>query len=41
MVMPLWDDNPFTKRVKPWATWGIIALNILVFIVQSLSLIHI
>ena len=34
MVMPLWDENPFTKPVKPWATWGIIALNILVFFVQ-------
>jgi membrane associated rhomboid family serine protease len=34
MVMPLWDDNPFTKPVKPWVTWGIIALNIIVFMVQ-------
>jgi membrane associated rhomboid family serine protease len=34
MVMPLWDDNPFTKPMKPWATWGIIALNIIVFIVE-------
>jgi membrane associated rhomboid family serine protease len=34
MVMPLWDDNPFTKPVKPWVTWGIIALNIVVFLVQ-------
>jgi len=34
MVMPLWDDNPFTKPVKPWVTWGIIALNIVVFMVQ-------
>jgi len=34
MVMPLWDDNPFTKPVKPWATWCIIVLNIIVFIVQ-------
>jgi membrane associated rhomboid family serine protease len=35
MVMPLWDDNPFTKPVKPWVTWGIIALNIVVFMVQA------
>ena len=35
MVMPLWDDNPFTKPVKPWATWGIIALNIVVFTLQT------
>jgi len=34
MVMPLWDDNPFTKPSKPWVTWGIIALNIFVFMVQ-------
>jgi membrane associated rhomboid family serine protease len=34
MVMPLWDDNPFTKASKPWITWGIITLNIIVFIVQ-------
>jgi rhomboid family protein len=34
MVMPLWDDNPFTKPSKPWVTWGIIALNFVVFAVQ-------
>lgn len=34
MVMPLWDDNPFTKPTKPWVTWGIIALNVVVFIIQ-------
>lgn len=34
MVMPLWDDNPFTKPSKPWVTWGIIALNVIVFAVQ-------
>jgi cob(I)alamin adenosyltransferase len=22
MVMPLWDENPFTKPSKPWVTWG-------------------
>lgn len=31
MVMPLWDDNPFTKPNKPWATWGILALNVVIF----------
>ena len=35
MVMPLWDENPFTKLSKPWATWGIIALNIFVFALQA------
>lgn len=34
MVMPLWDENPFNKPVKPWVTWGIIALNVVVFIVE-------
>ena len=35
MVMPLWDENPFTKPSKPWVTWGIIALNIAVFCIQA------
>lgn len=35
MVMPLWDDNPFTKPVQPWVTWGIIALNIIIFVIQA------
>jgi membrane associated rhomboid family serine protease len=35
MVMPLWDENPFTKSEKPWATWGIIGLNIVVFALQA------
>jgi membrane associated rhomboid family serine protease len=34
MVMPLWDENPFTKPAKPWVTWTLIALNIFIFIVQ-------
>ena len=37
MVMPLWDENPFVKPVKPWATWGIIALNVVVFVVQLVA----
>ena len=32
--MPLWDENPFTKPVKPWMTWGLIALNVVVFMIE-------
>lgn len=35
MVMPLWDENPFTKPAKPWVTWGIIAANVVVFMIQA------
>jgi len=38
MAMPLWDDNPFTKPTKPWATWGIILLNIIVFFLEGATL---
>jgi len=34
MVMPLWDENPFTKPVKPWVTWSIIALNVVVYFIE-------
>jgi membrane associated rhomboid family serine protease len=34
MVMPLWDENPFTKPVKPLVTWLIIAANIVVFFIE-------
>jgi membrane associated rhomboid family serine protease len=35
MVMPLWDENPFTKPIKPWVTWGLIAINIVVFFIEA------
>jgi membrane associated rhomboid family serine protease len=35
MVMPLWDENPFTKPVKPWVTWGIIALNVFIYLIEA------
>jgi membrane associated rhomboid family serine protease len=35
MVMPLWDDNPFTKPIKPWVTWGLIALNVAVYGIET------
>jgi membrane associated rhomboid family serine protease len=31
MVMPLYDDNPFTQAVKPIITWCLIAANLGVF----------
>jgi membrane associated rhomboid family serine protease len=31
MVMPLYDDNPFTAAVKPLVTWCLIATNLGVF----------
>jgi membrane associated rhomboid family serine protease len=35
MVFPLYDDNPFTKPVMPVVTWGLIAINVLVFLFQA------
>jgi membrane associated rhomboid family serine protease len=35
MVLPLYDDNPFTKPVVPVVTWGLIAINVLVFLLQE------
>jgi membrane associated rhomboid family serine protease len=37
MVFPLYDDNPFKLPVPPIVTWGLIALNILIFLVQISS----
>ncbi|HWP25846.1 MAG TPA: rhomboid family intramembrane serine protease [Xanthobacteraceae bacterium] len=34
MVMPLWDENPFTRPVKPVVTWLIIAANVVVFFIE-------
>jgi membrane associated rhomboid family serine protease len=34
MVFPLYDDNPLDLKVAPYVTWGLIALNILIFLVQ-------
>lgn len=33
MVFPLYDDNPFKLPVKPYITWGLIALNIAIFLI--------
>jgi membrane associated rhomboid family serine protease len=35
MVMPLYDDNPFTQTVKPVVTWCLIALNLGVFLYEA------
>src|SRR5690242_16988443 len=31
MVVPLYDENPFTQPVKPLVTWSLIAANLAVF----------
>jgi membrane associated rhomboid family serine protease len=35
MVVPIYDDNPFTQPVKPVVTWCLIALNLAVFLYES------
>ena len=35
MVLPLWDDNPFKRAVPPYVTWGLIGLNLVVFLFES------
>src|SRR5438105_14299508 len=32
MVVPLYDDNPFKLPHRPVITWGLIGLNILIYI---------
>jgi membrane associated rhomboid family serine protease len=32
MVFPLYDDNPFERARLPYVTWGIIAVNLVVFL---------
>jgi len=34
MVIPIYDDNPFTQPVKPVVTWCLIAANLLVFLYE-------
>jgi membrane associated rhomboid family serine protease len=34
MVFPLYDDNPFKLPRPPFVTWGLIAVNIIVFLVE-------
>jgi membrane associated rhomboid family serine protease len=35
VVVPIYDDNPFTQPVKPVVTWGLIAANVLVFLYEA------
>lgn len=34
MVFPLYDDNPFRRARTPYVTWGLILLNIVIFLIQ-------
>jgi membrane associated rhomboid family serine protease len=34
MVFPLYDDNPLKFPVLPWVTWGLIAINIIIFLIE-------
>jgi membrane associated rhomboid family serine protease len=31
MVVPIYDDNPFTQPIKPVVTWCLIAVNLVIF----------
>jgi membrane associated rhomboid family serine protease len=35
MVMPIYDDNPFTQPIKPLVTWCLIAANLGVFFYEA------
>jgi membrane associated rhomboid family serine protease len=35
MVMPLYDDNPFTQPIKPVVTWCLIALNLGIYFYEA------
>src|SRR5581483_8502252 len=35
MVVPIYDDNPFTQAIKPVVTWCLIAANFLVFFYEA------
>ena len=35
MVMPLYDHSPFKWPTPPYVTWGLIALNFIVFFLQA------
>jgi membrane associated rhomboid family serine protease len=37
MVMPLWDDNPFSFPRFPFVTWGLVIANVTVFVFQAAS----
>lgn len=35
MVVPIYDDNPFGPPVKPVVTWGLIAINVAIFLYEA------
>jgi rhomboid family protein len=35
MVVPIYDDNPWRLPRRPIVTWGLIALNILIFLAEA------
>jgi membrane associated rhomboid family serine protease len=37
MVVPIYDDNPFTQPIKPVVTWCLIAANFGVFLFETVS----
>ncbi len=37
MVMPLYDENPFSAKVRPVVTWALIATNILIFAFELIA----
>jgi rhomboid family protein len=34
MVVPIYDDNPFAPPLKPIVTWGLIGLNLAIFVYE-------
>jgi membrane associated rhomboid family serine protease len=38
MVFPLYDENPFKWPVLPYATWALIAVNVGIFLIQTVFL---
>src|SRR5450432_1432442 len=34
MVIPLYDHNPFRLPVPPWVTFGLIVVNVAIFLMQ-------
>ena len=34
MVFPLYDDNPFRRARVPYVTWGLILLNVVIFLFE-------
>jgi len=34
MVMPLWDDNPFSLPRFPFVTWGLVLANVLIYVLE-------